>query len=116
MSKTVKVVRASGMPVRIENLEAFQNEMRSTYDKIMAREGVDTSKPLMLEEEQAKRMQKLLDRVERILRKKYPSEEEWTILKSERAMRAAVAQHGPIMMANDSNTGKPIYVIYDIEI
>jgi hypothetical protein len=112
----IKVMRASGMPVRIENLDAFQQTMRETYDKIMLREGIDVNKGIFLEEAQAKRMQALLDRVERILRKRYPAVETWPVLKSARAMKAAVTQHGPIMMAKDSETGEPIYVIYDVEI
>jgi hypothetical protein len=112
----IKVLRASGMPVEYEHAQAFQEEMRQVYDKILLREGIDSEKPMALEEEQAKRMQRLLDRVERILRKKYPVVSEWPIIGSKRKMKELVSKHGPIMIANDSETGQPIYVIYDLEL
>jgi hypothetical protein len=112
----VKVCRASGLPVQIENLNNFQNEMRAAYDKILLREGINLDKPLMMEKEQAERMQRLLDRVERILRRKYPNIEYWYNIREPEVWKHLVEKHGPIMIAKDSETGELVYVIYDVQI
>ena len=111
--KKVKVVRASGMPVQLDNMANFSNEFRSAYDKVVLKVlGAMDKAP---DDEQAQRMAKLLQRIENSLKAKYPAEESWDIVTEKEHWEQLVADFGPIMMSRDGS-GSLTYVIYDLEL
>ena len=109
----VKVVRASGMPVQLDNMANFSNEFRQAYDKVVLKVLGDMNKAP--DDEEAKRMAKLLQRIEQGLYKKYPVEESWDIVVEKSHWENLVADFGPIMMSRDGD-GNLTYVIYDLEL
>lgn len=115
MDKKIKVCRSSGMPVKIESLEAFSDDWKKLYDKVMVRFGLDPEHPKQLDEATAKRVSSLLDKCEKRLLKKYPNSEHWNLMQTQAEMEAAVKQYGPIMLAMDSETNQLAYVIYDTQ-
>lgn len=110
-SKLVKVCRSSGMPARMEHLELFQSTYRSCYDRMLTR--LKLTETSSLTPEQAKRMEKVMNRVEKILTKKYPNTDFWPFITSRRAWKKRVQQHGPIFVAIDSSTNDISYIILD---
>lgn len=109
--KLVKVCRTSGMSVKIEHMDMYKNEYRAAYDKMIER--LELQANAMLSEDQAKRMEKVMARVERILLKKYPNTDYWPYITSRKAWKAKIKQHGPIFVALDSSTSDISYVILD---
>lgn len=116
MSQKVKVCRASGMPVKFESIDLYRAEFQTLYDKVLVRFGLDAAKPRMLEEDEAKRMNWLLERCDRRLLKKYPNMEEWDLPTDANTWSELVAKHGPIMVAKIEDTGETSLVIFDIQI
>jgi predicted ATP-binding protein involved in virulence len=109
----VKVVRASGMPVQLDNMANFSKEFREAYDKVVLKVlGAMDKAP---DDEQARRMSKMLQRIESSLHKKYPVEETWDIVTEKSEWEDLVASFGPIMMSRDAD-GSLTYVIYDLEL
>ena len=126
--KKIKVCRSSGMPVNYENIERFEQDYKQAFDKIVSKifkekkiVEPDSEKEAAvalsrLNQDDHVRMERLLNRVERSLKQKYPNVEYWDLLKSKKAMKEAVQQHGPIMLAIDGETNDLAYVIFDTEI
>lgn len=113
----IKVVRASGQPVLLENLEKWRNDYRAAYDKILRKAGMDPENPKkILEREEAEKMQALLERYERTLYRKYPKEEFWQPITEEKEWLETVSKYGPIMLGRDSSTNRLVYVIYDLNL
>ena len=55
IKKQVKVCRASGMPVQVENIEKYQTDFKNIYSKVMKKCGVNEESNEALTEPQAKR-------------------------------------------------------------
>lgn len=109
--RLIKVCRASGAPVRPENVEAWTQEYRALYDKVLLKFKVEEGKQVA--PEIGMRIQKLMDRLEKGLNKKYPNIEQWEPVRSVKVWEDLVKQYGPIMLAREEN-GNLAYVIYDL--
>lgn len=96
-------MRASGDPVRLEDREAKAEEWRKIFDKVEAR----YKKP-------NEHSQKLLQRLDGILNKKYPNTDSWEFLKTKKQWEEKVTQYGPIAMAKTLDSPELVYVIIDI--
>lgn len=109
--QTVKVCRASGLPIQMEHIEAYDKEFKAVYDKVIAKLGLIENMPLT--EEQSVRSNKLLTRVQKSLLRKYPVVGEWPFLATAEAWVEKVKQVGPITCAINSETQQLAYVIMD---
>lgn len=110
----VKVYRASGNPVDYNHIEAFTNEHRAIYDKVIAKfqlKPTDTLSP-----ELSQRLNKLFDRINKSLLKKYPLEAEWDEIKDSEKWLEAIQQYGNIMISKNQENGNLVYVIFDVEV
>ncbi len=96
-------MRASGLPVTSENLEARHKEWQEVYDKVSLRYKEPTAWSI-----------KLLNRLERIIDSKYPVVEHWDILKTKKSWKEKVIHYGPIAMALNEDKKELVYVIIDV--
>ncbi|MBV6514163.1 MAG: hypothetical protein FMNOHCHN_03753 [Ignavibacteriaceae bacterium] len=102
--KKLKVMRLSGRPVDIDELEAYKEKWRITYDKVIERCKLD-----ML------RVHKLLLRVERIMQKQYKLVQDWDLPTTEDTWSELVNKYGAIMVVKNAETGELVLVINDQE-
>jgi len=109
----VTLVRASGRPVNIDNIQAYEQEFRTQYDKVLAHVGVNEQS--IMNEDTGTRINKLLNRIQKILLKKYPVQEEVQLPKSQRAWSKLVAQVGPVAVATRLDKAGVALVIMDAE-
>jgi hypothetical protein len=114
--KMVKVCRASGMPVTIEHIEGYKADWQAIYDKVMLKVGFTPDSLHKGTPEMNARAQRILNRVERLLLKRYPNTGLWAELKSRRAWLKAVEQHGPIAVAKSLDGGDMVYILLDVPI
>ena len=111
MAKKIKVVRASGLPIDEENLKAYKNEWRDLVDKATLKCRVKNEyKKSVIE---PIRMNKLLDRLEKILAKKYELIGEWEATTSQKKWRERVEKYGNITIAAARDSKEVIYIIMD---
>lgn len=109
----IKVVRASGNPLKQEHVEEFHKMHAEIYDKVIKKYVKDPSKPL--EEALSKRLEKLFNYLnKRVFLKKFPFEGEWPLLTTEEQWMEKIDQYGNISVSK--HEGKIVYVILDIEI
>jgi len=108
----IKTVRASGLP--IQGIEAYQEEYRNMYDRVIKELGLE--RELSPSEEQTKQAQARLEAEAVILHKKYPLEVEWDLIKSKKKWRALTEEYGIIAVVSEKDTKGINYVIMDIEI
>lgn len=108
----VKVIRSSGHPIELEDIEAYKQEWRELYDKAQDRytvgraatgdRAVDTLG-----------LSKLLDRCERILQAKYNRIAEWDFLDTPEKLLEKMEQHGNLMITRRADNQELLYVILD---
>lgn len=104
MSKKIQLMRASGMPVSIENLKLFKDEWREEFHKLEKKHGKD-----MLG------LAKDADELETSLKKKYPNVVHIPFLKTKKAIKEAIKQYqNPITIAINQIDGELVYVIMDV--
>ena len=109
MDTKIKVIRESGLPVSIDNYKEFSVKWKATYDMVIDKyleKGEDTDKGM-------RRIQKVLDRYERLLKRAYPMEERWGVLGNDDQTKAILKEYGPIIMAVEQETQELVYVIAD---
>jgi hypothetical protein len=109
MDTKIKVVRESGLPVSIENYKQFNIKWKVTYDKTIDKyleKGEDKDKGML-------RIQKILERYERLLKRAYPMEERWDMLVGDDKTKAILKEYGPIIIAIERETQELVYVIAD---
>lgn len=98
----MKVIRQSGMPVQLQNLESYKSEWTLEFDKLQAKHGLnmlDLSKDAAV--------------LETELLKKYGTIEIWEPLKTAKAWRSKVLEYGPILVATQQGSKELVYVIAD---
>ncbi len=98
-------MRASGLPVNPENLDKYHEEFRIEYDKIDKEYGIGEKSQMM----------EPLEALEKKLLKKYPNVETWNFAKTQKQWKEMVEEYGPVAVALDQDTGKPVYVIMDVD-
>ena len=108
----LQICRASGLPVKVADIDAYNEAHRVLYDKVKTK--VLGTKELMNNEE-ATRMQKLLNRLAPRVLKSFKLVEEINVSNSKKAWLELVAQHGPIAMAKNSQTNDLALIIMDAE-
>jgi hypothetical protein len=103
----MKAIRFSGLPVKLENIDAYKAEWTAEFDKLK-----DVHKNDMLS------LQADLLEIEKALMLKYEVTETWEFLKSKKAVKAKMEQYGaPIMIAQSSeNPNELVYVIMDSQL
>lgn len=109
----LRTVRQSGLPVLPSHLKAYTAEFATIFDKIQAHLGVTDSS--ILTEEQASRFQKLLDRLDKKLRRYYPCEVAWPFLTYTAYQRKLREYECDIIISFERTSGHLIYVIADEE-
>ncbi len=107
----VQVCRASGNPLKFEEHVAYQDEYRAYYDKVALHITGGNLKRMMSQQE-AERGDKLMARLARGLKRKYPSAGVWDVKLTKKALHELVKQHGPIAIATGFD-GKLTFVIMD---
>lgn len=95
----------SGLPVKLENLESFQNEWRSGYDKLHAEAGLDM---LKLTETTAKLETELLQ--------KYAVIENVALPKTQKQWSKLFKEYGPIVVTKAMDSGQLTLAIMDQQI
>jgi hypothetical protein len=108
----VKVMRASGHPLLLEDIEAYKEDFRQLFDKVQDKctlglNANDDPSVAML------RMQKLLARCESILMKKYNRVGEWDFIATPEKAVELMEEHGNIMLSRRRDSGELLYVILD---
>ena len=100
----MKAIRYSGLPVNLENLKAWQSEWTLAFDELKLKHGSN-----MLD------LQTDLAVVEKELAKKYPTSEDWSFVKTQKAMKLKIEEvQAPILIAKSSdNSNEILYVIMD---
>jgi hypothetical protein len=112
--KKLTVYRASGLPVNAENVELFTAAHRAFYDKVVGKYMPNQNK--IPDQLVAERVEKILKRYEARLFRKYPSTEQWPLLKSNLAWKRKIKELGfPIGVAQNADNGELVYVILDTE-
>lgn len=108
----VKVMRASGHPIKLSEIEAYKQDWRELYDRVQRKcqVGEDAAGFKSVD---ILRMQKLLARVEQSLMKKYNRVEEWDLLDSPKAMSDKIDEFGNIMLTKRADSDELLYVILD---
>lgn len=109
--RMIKVCRASGMPVDIKDMDRYHEHYQKLYDKVMAKYKIDESKAM--DQALSEKLNKLFLRLQKGLGKKYPNIRYWNFIETKLQWRMKVKQHGPIAIAQDSDTGDIAYVILD---
>lgn len=106
----IQICRASGLPVKFEDIQAYNEAHRQLYDKVANH--VLGENRLMTQEE-ANRMNKLLTRlVERTL-PKFKTVDTIDVSGTKKSWLDLVAQHGPIALAKNSETNQLAAIIMD---
>lgn len=103
---TIVVMRYSGTPVSLANLELWKAEWTLGFDIAKAKHGNE-----MLG------LQKDLAELEEQLKLKYPVVEQWPILSNKKVLLAKIDEVGAPIMAARSSDGKNelVYIIMDQE-
>lgn len=109
----VKVYRASGQPVKVENIEMYHKEAARIYDAVLAKNNVSNTN--VMDQAQSEYLTKLFTRIDKILLKKYPTTDEWPLMSEPSEMVKAVETYGPVAMAKNQETGELVYVILDVQ-
>lgn len=102
--KIVKMVRMSGMPVELENRDAYKSEWTRLFDIAQKVCKLD-----ML------RMQKKMATIERILNKRFATVAEKPLPVTVDQWRELHDHYGPVMVRLGAQTNEVILVIYDVE-
>jgi hypothetical protein len=100
----IKVVRQSGAPVDMKDLDKYRKEWKDGFDAIYAKDK-DMSR---VQEETAAFQEKM--------NKKYDTIIEWDMLKTEEEWKNTVAEYGSILVSTHKDTGELMYVIMDMGI
>lgn len=98
----VKTFRQSGLPVDLDQFDAFDKEWKDGYDAIMEKFGRD--------------MQKIHEHTEMLqeqLNAKYDTVTEWDFMADSHDLLRAVEKYGPIITATHKETGELLYIIAD---
>lgn len=106
----VQVCRASGNPLLVEQHESYKEEYRAMYDKVANH--VTKGQPTKMNQKQAERGDKLMERFKTRLLRKYPPTGTWDIKPSKKELQKLVAHYGPIALAT-GHDGKLALVIMD---
>jgi hypothetical protein len=101
------------MPVILDHIESYKHEYQQLYDKVMAKVGMLDNKLITIEMQE--RSNKLLNRIEKILLKRYPNSGLWPELKTQKAWFERVDEYGPVAVAR-SEAGDMAYIILDVPI
>jgi hypothetical protein len=108
----LRVLRATGNPIEPEHIEQFKQEFKILYDRVLGRIGLtERSVPTP---EQAARADRILQRCERLLLRKYPSEAKWPFMQSFEEVRERVKKYGAVAVLTDPETQDLVYVILDV--
>lgn len=110
---TVQICRASGRPVNMENIEKYETEFKALYDKAMLKVGINEKS--LINEETGVRINKLLNRLQRILLRKYPTTEDMALPTTEQAWLDLVKQKGPIAIASRTDKQGVALVVMDAD-
>ena len=108
----VKVMRASGHPLDLEDIEAYKQDWRDLFDKVQDKCAIGENANGD-QNQQMFRMQKLLARCERILLNRYNRVGEWEFISSPEQATALMEEHGNIMLTRRRDSGELLYVILD---
>jgi hypothetical protein len=102
----MKIMRVTGLPVDLDNLEKYKAEWTEGFDMRKAKHGNDM---LSLQEDLAS--------FEKELNLKYPTQESIEYPKTQKAMKALVLKYqAPVMIAQSSENIKEfVFVIMDQE-
>lgn len=106
----LKICRASGLPVRFEDIEAYNEAHRNLYDKVKLH--VLGNGELMSQSE-ANRMNKLLTRLAPKVLSSFKLIDTIETKGTKASWLELVAQHGPIALAKNAETGELTAVIMD---
>lgn len=110
---TVQICRASGRPVNWDNVAAYEQEFRMLYDKALAHVGVNEKS--IINEDVGTRLNKLLNRLQRILLVKYPTTEERGLPTTDAEWLDLVKQHGPVAVCSRTDKQGIALVIMDAD-
>jgi hypothetical protein len=109
----VQICRASGLPVKYEDIPKYQEAQRVLYDKVKLHVLGEENTPLTMQE--AERMQKLLTRLEKQAIKKFKTIDYISLKGTKASWLELVATHGPITLAKNSDTGELAVIIMDVD-
>lgn len=99
----IKIIRESGRPVKLDQLEKFEIEYKSRYDVLAA----DHGKNMLA-------LEKSLEDLDKELAPKYDTIEEIEYPKSARQFRQLIADYGNIMTALHAETEELVFIIIDL--
>lgn len=100
----VPIIRSTGMPVELSDLEAYRNEFRRLFD-IASR----IAKYDML------RLNRRLSTIEKVLTKKFPTVAEVDFCTTPEAWKQLMDKYGNILVSANRDTGDVVFVIDDRE-
>jgi hypothetical protein len=100
----VKIIRQSGLPVDLTDLEKFKAEFRTAFDEAEQRIGKNM---LLLQTE--------IQKIERSLQDKYPTVVEIELPTNSKKWKSAMTEYGNILVSSHRETGEIILVISDQE-
>lgn len=101
---SVKLIRQSGLPVELENLEKFKEEFRRLFDiaeRVCRKDNL--------------RMQKKLARIEKVLQDKYPTVIDIELPNSDESWGALQEKFGNILVSRHKHTNEMILIVSDME-
>ncbi len=100
----VKIIRQSGLPVNLTDLEQFKTEFRTAFDEAEQRIGKDM---LTLQTE--------IQKIERTLQDKYPTVIDVELPTNSKKWKSVMTEYGNILVSSHRETGEIILVISDQE-
>ena len=106
----VQICRASGLPVKFSDIEAYNEAHRALYDRVKVH--VLGTNELMSAEESA-RMNKLLSRLAPKTLTAFKTIDTINIKGTKASFLELVAEHGPIAIAKNSQTNDLALIIMD---
>lgn len=107
----IQICRESGYPVDMADINAFKEAYGLLYDKVHAH--VKPGKTGFMTEEEALRMNKLLERLRRKLLAQYPVIKTIEITGSPKSWVLLTRQYGPVALAESQVKGKLAAIILD---
>jgi len=106
----IQICRASGLPVKFSDIEAFNEASRQLYDKVKMHVVGDRN---LLNELESERMNRLLTRLGKRVLQSFKLVEDLTVNGTKKSWLELVSEHGPIALAKNSETGALTAVIMD---
>jgi hypothetical protein len=106
----LQICRASGLPVKYEDIEAYKEAHRLLYDKIKVHVLGDGE---LMTQEEANRMNRLLDRLTKKALARFKVIDTLETKGTVKSWLELIEKHGPIALAKNAETGSLVAILMD---